>query len=93
MSEFGDGDGAASDAPPSPRSRSAPSRTQVLGRYRRRLEEADAAIDAMAELKRKGGREDARPVTADAPVGILKKTGATAPNAEDGGVAAWGDGD
>ena len=90
MSEFGDGDGAASDAPPSPRSVGADVK---FSRYRRRLEEADEAIEAMAELKRKGGREDARPVTADAPVGILKKTGATAPNAEDGGVAAWGEGD
>ena len=90
MSEFGDGDGAASDAPPSPRSVGADVK---FSRYRRRLEEADEAIEAMAELKRKGGREDARPVTADAPVGILKKTGAAAPNAEDGGVAAWGEGD
>lgn len=90
MSEFGDGDGAASDAPPSPRSVGADVK---FSRYRRRLEEADEAIEAMAEMKREGGGGDARPVTADAPVGILKKTGAVAANADDGGVTAWGEGD
>lgn len=90
MSEFGDGDGAASDAPPSPRSVGADVK---FSRYRRRLEEADEAIEAMAEMKREGGGGDARPVTADAPVGILKKTGAAAANADDGGVTAWGEGD
>ena len=82
MSEFGDGDGAAmTRRPPSVRRR----RRSKFSRYRRRLEEADEAIEAMAELKRKGGREDARPVTADAPVGILKKTGATARTRRTGG--------